>query len=127
MKEAYTEQYTYTCKDGHIVKSKSERDIDNYLFDHRIPHVYEKEITTDENIKIHPDFYLPDHDAYLEHWGYGKENKAYTAQKQLKMNYYRRSNLTLICTYESSDARNIEANLERKLTRFEKGKINFEE
>lgn len=30
------------CKDGHIVKSKSEREIDNYLFENGIPHAYEK-------------------------------------------------------------------------------------
>lgn len=127
MKETYTGQYTYTCKDGHIVKSKSERDIDNYFFDNNIRHVYEKEIITDEDITIHPDFYLPDLKVYLEHWGYGKENKAYTAQKQLKMDYYRRSHTTLICTYEASDSQNIEARLEHKLRRFKHGEINFEE
>ncbi len=31
----------YTCKDGHIVKSKSEREIDDYLFEHGIAHAYE--------------------------------------------------------------------------------------
>ena len=127
MKETYTGQYTYTCKDGHIVKSKSERDIDNYFFDNNIRHVYEKEIITDENVTIHPDFYLPDLKVYLEHWGYGKENKSYTAQKKLKMDYYRRSKTTLICTYEASDAQNIESRLEHKLSHFKQGQINFEE
>ena len=28
----------YKCEDGHIVKSKSERAIDNYLFENGIPH-----------------------------------------------------------------------------------------
>ena len=28
----------YVCKDGHIVKSKSEREIDDYLYDHNIIH-----------------------------------------------------------------------------------------
>lgn len=32
----------FTCTDGHIVKSKSEMIIDNWLFDHNIPHAYEK-------------------------------------------------------------------------------------
>ena len=29
----------FTCTDGHIVKSKSEMIIDNWLFDHNIPHM----------------------------------------------------------------------------------------
>ena len=59
MDESY--EGVYKCKDGHIVKSKSEREIDNYLFDHGIPHAYEKAISIDADREhdIHPDFYLP--------------------------------------------------------------------
>ena len=53
----------YKCKDGHIVKSKSEREIDNYLFDHNIPHAYEKVVSIDGDSKhdLHPDFCLPNY------------------------------------------------------------------
>ena len=65
----------YTCKDGHVVKSKSEREIDNYLFENGIPHAYEKQLPygkTDKEV-LHPDFYLPnylgkDKHVFLEHW-----------------------------------------------------------
>lgn len=128
VKESYTDTYTYPCDDGHIVKSKSEKDIDNYLFIHDIPHVYEKELIIDQNTIIHPDFYLPKEDVYIEHWGYGEENIQYTRQKEFKLKYYKEHGLTLICTYEKTDARkNINSVLEMKLRTFKKGQINFEE
>ena len=61
-------------KDGHIVKSKSEREIDNFLNQYKIRHYYEHELSIDDNPEhsIHPDFYLPDLDVYIEHWGKDK-------------------------------------------------------
>ena len=118
----------YVCRDGHIVKSKSERDIDNYLFDHEIRHVYEKELHTGDGTSIKPDFYLYDSDIYLEHWGFGKEKKGYTEIKDFKMDFYRTQSYTVICTYEKTDARNIEGVLDYKLNNrnIKKNTINFE-
>ena len=55
---------TYTCNDGHVVKSKSELAIDNYLFGEKIAHSYEAAIPIDADPEhdLHPDFYLPDRD-----------------------------------------------------------------
>lgn len=117
----------YICKDNHTVDSKSERDIDNYLFQRNIKHTPHKEIYTDEGIAIHPDFYLDELDVYIEHWGFGKENVQYTRQNEKKKEYYRRSGLTLIYTYENPDAYNIESALDRKLKFYKKGQVNFEE
>ena len=60
----------YTCDDGHIVKSKSERDIDNYLFEQGIPHAYERAFIpdSDPSIILRPDFTLPNYN------GTGKDN-----------------------------------------------------
>ena len=127
LKESYTDQYTYVCDDGHIVKSKSERYIDDFLFNHNVRHVYEKEIRIDQNTVIHPDFYLPDLNVYIEHWGYGTENIQYTRQKQFKLDFYRRNNFTLICTYENTDAQNMGSILDMKLRTFRPGIINFEQ
>lgn len=85
----------YTCKDGHIVKSKAEREIDNYLFDHDIKHIYERELpygATEKEV-LHPDFYLPNYlgdgdDVYIEHWGYNENNIQYTKTKKFKMPIY---------------------------------------
>ena len=81
----------FICKDGHIVKSKSEREIDNYLFEHDIPHAYEKALPYGSGEKeiLHPDFYLPNYlgkgkHVYVEHWGYNDNNIQYTKTKKFK-------------------------------------------
>ncbi len=126
----------YTCRDGHVVKSKSEREIDNFLFEKGIPHAYEKELPygAKENETLHPDFYLPnylgkDKHVYIEHWGYEENNLHYMQTKKFKMPKYKELGITLICTYEKSDTKNIEATLERKLNKnfIKENAINFEE
>lgn len=126
----------YTCKDGHIVKSKSERDIDNYLFEHGISHAYERELpygATEKEV-LHPDFYLPNYlgegkHVYIEHWGYNENNIQYTKTKKFKMPIYRKLGITLICTYEKTDMGKIDTVLDRKLNKtfIEVNKINYEE
>ena len=124
----------YTCKDGHIVKSKSEREIDNYLFEKGIPHAYEKPLSYGKSEKeiLHPDFYLPhylgkDKHVYIEHWGYDDNNRDYTKTKKFKMPIYEQLGVTLVCTYERSDTGDIEAALDRKLNKnnIDENTINF--
>lgn len=126
----------YTCKDGHIVKSKSERDIDNYLFEHGISHAYERELPYGANEKdvLHPDFYLPNYlgegkHVYIEHWGYNENNIQYTKTKKFKMPIYTKLNITLICTYEKTDMGKIDTVLDRKLNPkfISENEINFED
>lgn len=127
----------YTCKDGHIVKSKSERDIDNYLFEHGISHAYERELpygASDKEV-LHPDFYLPHYlgegkHVYIEHWGYNENNIQYTKTKKFKIPIYEKLGITLICTYEKTDMGKIDTVLDRKLNPkfIKENKINqFEE
>lgn len=121
----------YVCDDGHIVKSKSERDIDNYLFEKNIPHAYEKKFFIDEKTEetINPDFTLPKfrdgEDVIIEHWGFNENNKEYTKSKKYKIDIYKRKKTTLICTNEK-DMQDYKIALERKLKTFETGKINFD-
>ena len=114
----------YVCKDGHIVKSKSERDIDNYLFEHKIAHAYEKALPINGEI-FKPDFYLKDLDVYIEHWGYDETNKEYTSRKEYKIPKYKEKGITLICTYEATDMQDVETSLQIKLESYKKGEINF--
>lgn len=126
----------YTCKDGHIVKSKSERDIDNYLFEHGISHAYERELpygATDKEV-LHPDFYLPNYmgegkHVYIEHWGYNENNIQYTKTKKFKMPIYEKLGVTLICTYEKTDMGKIDTVLDRKLNKqfIKVSEINYED
>lgn len=123
----------YKCKDGHIVKSKSEREIDNYLFDNGIPHAYEKVVSIDADAShdIHPDFCLPNYlgqgqDVYIEHWGFNSNNRDYYKSKKYKVDIYKKIGLTVICTNEK-DMNDPQAALDRKLKHFDFGKINFDE
>ena len=119
------------CKDGHIVKSKSERDIDNYLWEHGIPHVYEKSVSIDADKchDLHPDFYLPNFqckgkDVYIEHWGFNSNNLEYTKSKKYKLGEYQKLGLTVVCTTER-DLKDPQASLDRKLKFFKPDIINF--
>lgn len=113
----------YVCKDGHVVKSKSERDIDNYLFEHKIAHAYEKALIIDTEV-FHPDFYLPELDVYLEHWGYDESNLEYTKRKDYKIPKYKAKGITLISTYEK-DMKDVDTSLDIKLSTYKKGEINY--
>lgn len=126
----------YTCKDGHVVKSKSEREIDNYLFEHGIPHAYEHALPygARESDVLHPDFFLPDFlgkgkHVYIEHWGYDEHNLHYTKTKKFKMQIYQQLGITLVCTFEKTDMGNIDATLDRKLNPLfiQEGQINFDD
>ena len=126
----------YTCKDGHVVKSKSERDIDNYLFEHGISHAYERELpygATEKDV-LHPDFYLPNYlgegkHVYIEHWGYNENNIQYTKTKKFKMPIYKELGITLICTYEKTDMGKIDTVLDRKLNKryITENQVNYED
>lgn len=118
----------YKCKDGHIVKSKAEREIDNYLFDHNIKHCYEKNLAIDNN-KEHdllPDFYLPEENVYIEHLG-KEEDPSYIEILQYKMKIYKKLGLTIVCTHESTDSFDMESALNRKLKNYKAKKINYYE
>ncbi len=120
----------FTCKDGHIVKSKAEMIIDDWLFDKGIPHAYEKRlpIDADEKHDLYPDFYLPgykdDNDAiYIEFWGYNENNIKYTKSKNYKLKEYEKLKITVICL-EEKDLMDVNASMERKLNFYKKGVIN---
>ena len=117
--DKYESSITYTCKDGHKVRSKAEREIDNYLYEHNIRHAYEKTYPIDNNPNndLHPDFYLPDLDVYIEHWGY--KDKKYEEEKNYKLKIYQKDKINLIETTEE-DMKDIETNLTRKLKFYKK-------
>ena len=107
-------------------KSKSEIEIDNYLFKKNIRHCYEKpiHIDSDEENDIHPDFYLYDMDAYIEHLG--KEGDAsYDEITEYKVKMYKKLKLTVIFTHENTDSKDMQSALERKLKNFKRGQLNY--
>lgn len=121
-----------SCKDGHIVKSKAEYMIDDYLYGHNIIHAYEKGLpygATEKEV-LHPDFYLPhylgkDKHVYIEYWGFNENNIQYTNTKKFKMDIYKKKGITLISVCEK-DTYDIETSLDRKLNKeyIREGEIN---
>ena len=123
-----------TCEDGHVVISKDEARIDDYLYKEGIRHRYEVEyLPNNDNLKpIHPDWILPDYidkgtkeskgDVYIEFFGV-EHNEEYNRQKEYKMKVYREDKVTLICMYPD-DMIDLSKNLARKLKRCKIGEIN---
>lgn len=74
--EAFIEaraESSYRTLNREKVKSESEKLIADFLFTHGINYRYEDLAEWAETSKDHgeyfPDFYLPEHDLYIEHWG----------------------------------------------------------
>lgn len=84
---------TLRTRDGHLVRSRAEIIVDDYLFENRIWHVYEKRLPVVEE-DVYCDFYLPEHDMYIEIWG--KRDQEYIGRKEHKEKVYRESGLRLI-------------------------------
>ncbi|MFW9945745.1 MAG: hypothetical protein ACFFDX_02835 [Candidatus Odinarchaeota archaeon] len=108
--------------DGHIVRSKGELIIDNYLYILGFNHLYEKKIKIlKKSVKY--DWYLPDYNIYIEYWGF--HGKDYLKRKKEKIKLYKKAKLKLISieNYMFSD---IYTNLNKKLKRFiNNEKLNY--
>ncbi len=102
----------YKCDDGRKVRSKSEKIISDFLFKYGIRTIYEKPVyyypNENETITLHPDFYLPDYDCYIEH--NGVDTKSYKANKTKTEEMYKSLNYKVIITTEN-DLVDIEAKL----------------
>lgn len=104
----------YTIK-GERVKSFEEKQIANYLYINGIEYEYEKEYkynTKNESYKnqYKPDFYLPEYDIYIEHFGvdkygqppsfYSREDKyKYIKGMEWKFRIHKSKNTNLVATY----------------------------
>lgn len=105
----------YTCDDGRKVRSRAELAIGNWLFNNKIRAVYEKEVYYEENGEaktLHPDFYLPDQDYYIE---YNElTNKPYVQSKEYTQKIYEKIGFKVIIMTDK-DLENIAACLKPKL------------
>ena len=95
---------TYRCKDGHYVRSKAERIIDDSLFEAQILHVYEKRVVNEDNEEeYYPDFYLPfegksfgkEKGIYIEFFGL-EDNDKYMKTELKKLAYYKAKGFDVI-------------------------------
>lgn len=104
----------YKCLDGHLVKSRGELIIDNYLNKLGLKHIYEDTIYVGGK-PVKYDWFLPDFHVYIEYWGLN--SKKYLKRKDKKLRLYKKGNLKLI-SIENSDLYNIYEVLFRKLKKF---------
>lgn len=92
----------YRCEDGRKVRSKSEKFITDFLFKYNIRAVYEKTVyyypENGNTIELHPDFYLPDHDLFIEH--NGLDTKSYKANKAKTEEMYKSMGYKIVVTTE---------------------------
>ena len=103
---------TFICDDYNMVRSRAEALISNFLYNHKIRYVYEKPIYYADNKTLHPDFYLPDYDIYIE---YNElDTESYIQSKEFAMRIYKQKNLK-VYVMTNKDLNNIEAFIMPKL------------
>jgi len=90
-------------KDGHVVRSKAEAIIDNWIYEAKIVHAYERKIPVEED--IYCDFWIPTGKVYIEYWGL--EAQDYLGRKENKISIYKKHDLNLI-QLTDSDISNID-------------------
>lgn len=111
----YMRNKKYTSLNNINVKSQSENDIANFMFRNGISFEYEPLVEwPDEDVelgrKYHPDFYLPDYDIYIEHWGLNRNREVpdwfegtsedYLGKREWKLEQFRKHKKTLVETWE---------------------------
>lgn len=105
----------YKCDDGRRVRSRAEAMISNFFFKEKVRAVYEETIyytENDEQKTLHPDFYLPDYDLYIE---YNElTNKPYLRKKDYAQRKYAELGKNVLIL-DDSDLRDLAACLKPKL------------
>jgi hypothetical protein len=102
------------AQDGHMVRSRGEMLIDNYLYVAGLAHAYERRLPIEE--ECYCDFYLPKGNVYIEFWGL-EEDKDYVDRKKIKLELYKKYNLNLI-ELKNEHISNLDDHLPRMLLKF---------
>jgi hypothetical protein len=105
------------AKDGHLVRSKAELIIDNWLYDSKITHAYERRLPIEE--ELYSDFFINHGNGkgvYIEYWEYETDEK-YKSRKDKKLETYKKYNLQLI-ELTDKDVSSLDDVLSRKLLDF---------
>lgn len=108
----------YRTKDGHMVRSRWETLIDDYLYGYNISHAYERKLPIEED--VYSDFYIPAQKwskaVYIEYWGIENQEK-YQDRKKIKQDIYKKYHLNLI-ELENKHIDNLDDYLPRMLLEF---------
>ena len=109
-----------------LVKSFEELNLANFLATTGVRYTYEKQYefltATREHRQYMPDFHLPDHEIYIEHFALNEDGQAppgwttYAQEAQWKRDLHARHGTTLIETYSWQHRKGVlESSLERAL------------
>jgi hypothetical protein len=90
----------YLTTSGVRVRSWGEQEIANFLTEQGIRFRYEREIWLGY-LRVRPDFYLPDYDIYIEH--FGVRNLEYQRKAKVKEFLYKKQGLRLISLHYSNE------------------------
>jgi len=101
--------------DGHYVRSKAEIIIDDWLYNSKIAHAYERKLPIEE--AQYCDFFINrGRGVYIEYWGYESDPK-YLSRKEKKRETYKKHGLQLI-ELTDEEISNLDDVLPRKLLEF---------
>ena len=105
---------THRSTDGHMVRSKAEMLIDNWLYMAEIVHAYERKLPIEE--ELYTDFYIPTGKVYIEYWGLEDDPK-YLARKEAKQALYGKYGFSLIELHDK-EVQNLDDILPRLLLKY---------
>ncbi len=94
---------TIRAKDGTLVQSDGERIIAEFLAAYGIAYRYDERIRIIEGYAVRPDFYLPEHDLYIEYWGMATLDYKIGMMKKQKL--YQQEGKRLISLYAADKPR----------------------
>ena len=104
---------TIITNDGHRVRSRAEKIIDDWLYQQKILHAYERKAPITED--LYCDFYLPEWKVWIEYWG--SDEVLYIKRKETKKNLYKKYGYKLI-ELNDSDIEKIDDIMPAKLRSF---------
>lgn len=112
--ESYIRTVELRALSGDLVKSFAELDIANFLFFSGVRFEYEKRYPREPK-RYQPDFYLPDYDIWIEHFGIDRngdtapyiDRKQYHSEMDWKRNIHALNNTKLLETYSWQKAESI--------------------
>ncbi|MHA1680827.1 MAG: hypothetical protein ACTSUE_07455 [Promethearchaeota archaeon] len=105
----------YVCDDGHVVKSRGEAMIDNWLYHQNIRHEYEGTVSLGGHV-VKYDWYLPGNDVLVEYWGL-MNNEHYRQRRVEKESLYRKHGKKLV-SISNGDLEDVKVHVRDKLLEF---------
>jgi tetratricopeptide (TPR) repeat protein len=113
VKQSFDDNLQFKTKTGHLVRSKAEKMIANFLFDNNMIFQYNVAVSWADEDNFKANFFIPQLDAYIEHFKYDFIPN-YKKLMKWKVKQYEKSKKKLVYT-TSEDEKNIEESLKIKL------------